>query len=394
MPGPPVPQTAVSLPCPHPTRSLCLASLLLAAMMLWAQPGQAEIRIVSAQGEHRMGDRDTREDALRLATEQAKRNALEQVATYLESVTIVDGLDITRDEIRTYTAGLILVLDQQTNTTLDGDAIVVKTDLIAQIDTEEVSHAIAALQENEDARHQLAALTQEIEQLQQELDAANQALADATTLDQAQQATQHRQEILDRVQSNAMVSQAWTDWALVSPVLSPYPWIGLAPTLALLNVAHGLYPASPHVALARHVITSKHPPAPDIAQPAMPSHQVVPRPGSPGFPRTLNELIHTAPAAPPQAGQQPSGHTESPTQPLMRQRRSWGQPGGYRQLTSPPGSQPPVARRLPPTINHIRPPLQHQVPRVPYQVAPRASGGGNRGGGGEHSGNGRGRRGR
>ncbi|MGA6827213.1 hypothetical protein ACO9S2_06305 [Nitrospira sp. NS4] len=199
MPGPPVPQTAVALLGPHPTRSPCLASLLLAAMMLWAQAGHAEIRIVSAQGEHRMGDRDTREDALRLATEQAKRNALEQVATYLESVTVVDGLDITRDEIRTYTAGLILVLDQQTNTTLDGDAIVVKTDLIAQIDTEEVSHAIAALRENEDARHQLVALTQENEQLQQELDAANQALADATTLDQAQRATQHRQEILDRV---------------------------------------------------------------------------------------------------------------------------------------------------------------------------------------------------
>ncbi|HSN05371.1 MAG TPA: hypothetical protein VLS44_10330 [Nitrospira sp.] len=362
--------------------------------MLWAQAGQAEIRIVSAQGEHRMGDRDTREDATRLATEQAKRNALERVATYLESITVVDGLDITRDEMRTYTAGLILVLDQQTNTTLDGDAIVVKTDLIAQIDTEEVSHAIAALRENEDARHQLLALTQENEQLQQELDAANQALADATTLDQAQRATQHRQEILDRVQSNAMVSQAWTDWVLVPPVLSPYPWIGLAPTHALLNVALGLYPASPHVALARHVITSKHPPASDTVQPAMPRHQVVPLPGSPGVPRTLNELIHTAPVAPPQAGQQPSGHTESPTQSLMRQRRSWGQPGDYRQLTSPSGSQPPVARRLPPTIHQIRPPLQHQVPRVPYQVAPRASGGGNRGGGGEHSGYGRGRRGR
>jgi len=158
-----------------------------------------------------MGNRDTREDAIRLATEEAKRNALEQVATYLESVTVVDGLDITKDEIRTYTAGLVLVLDQQTNTTLDGDAIVVKTDLIAQVDTEEVSHAIAALRENEDARHQLVALKQENEQLQQDLESANQALANATTLDQAQQATQQRQEILNRVQSNAMVSQAWTD---------------------------------------------------------------------------------------------------------------------------------------------------------------------------------------
>jgi hypothetical protein len=85
-----------------------------------------------------MGDRDTREDAMRLATEAAKRNALEQVAMYLESVTVVEGTDITKDEIRTYTAGLILVLDQQANLWLDGDRVVVTVDLMSQIDTDEV----------------------------------------------------------------------------------------------------------------------------------------------------------------------------------------------------------------------------------------------------------------
>ncbi|HEY6085483.1 MAG TPA: hypothetical protein VIU63_08800, partial [Nitrospira sp.] len=96
-----------------------------------------------------MGDRDTREDAVRLATEAAKRDALEQVATYLESVTVVEGVTVTKDEIKTYTAGLVLVLDQQTNLTLDGDIVVVKVELVAQVDTEEVAQAITALRENE-----------------------------------------------------------------------------------------------------------------------------------------------------------------------------------------------------------------------------------------------------
>ena len=318
MPGPIIPQTALSPPSRHRTGTLFLGFFWLATLLCSAQTGQAEIRIVTAQGEYRMGNRDTRDDAIRLATEQAKRNALEQVATYLESITIVDGLDITKDEIRTYTAGLVLVLDQQTMTTLDDNVVVVKTDLVAQIDTEEVSQAIAALRDNEDARHQLVALKQENEQLQQELDAANHALAFASTPDQAQQATQQRQEILNRVQSNAMVSQAWTDWVLVSPVVSPYPWIGLAQTHALLNVARGLYPTSPHVAIAQQVFTSKQPPVPPqppappvpgTAQPAMPSHQIVPPPGSSGVPRTLNEIIQTVPHVPPQAGQQSSGHS-------------------------------------------------------------------------------------
>jgi hypothetical protein len=385
--------------------------LLPATLVQMASPAEAEVRMVTAQGEYRMGDRDTREDAIRMATESAKRNALEQVATYLESITVVDGMDVTKDEIRTYTAGLVLVLDQQTNTTIDGDTIVVTVDLVAQVDTEEVGHAIAALRENEDARIQLAALKQENEQLQQELESANQALANASTSDQAQQAFQQRQEILNRVQSNAMVSQAWTDWVIVSPVVYPYPWIGLAQTHALLNVARGLYPTSPHVVIAQQVITTRQPPAPPqppspptpgSTPPHMPTHQIVPGPGSSGTPRTLNEITHTTPTGPPRISNQPGSHnltdvhqlnpflppsaSQPPTQASTRMQQFLQQNGRFNQTPGTgSGNQPSAARRLPPTINQIHPPTPHQVPRVPYQVAPRSYGGG---GGGHHGGGG------
>src|ERR1700704_838391 len=300
--------TAIQLTFPHiPSRSLRLIALFV-MLSVWPALTLAEVRVVTAQGEHRMGDRDTREDAIRLATEAAKRNALEQVAVYLESITIVDGLDVTKDEIRTYTAGLVLALEQETNTTLDGNTIVVTTDLVAQIDTEEVRQAIAALRENEDARHQLVALQQENDQLQQDLDAANQALAQASTAEQTQQAAQQRQDILNRVQSNAMVSQAWTDWVLVSPAVYPSQWAGSAQILALLNVAHGLYPTSPHVQVAQQVITARQPPsppqppappAPGTRPPTMPSYQLTPAPGSQTAPRTLNEITYRTPPGPP-----------------------------------------------------------------------------------------------
>ena len=56
-----------------------------------AAPVEAEVtnpppvaaRVVTASGEYRMGDHDTRADAVRLAIEAAKREALEKVATYL-----------------------------------------------------------------------------------------------------------------------------------------------------------------------------------------------------------------------------------------------------------------------------------------------------------------------
>jgi len=269
-----------------------IALFFALAAFLTAVPVLADIRVVNAQGEHRMGNRDTREDAIRLATEAAKRNALEQVATYLESVTVVSDMDVTKDEIRTYTAGLVIVLTQQITTTLDGDVVVVKADLLTQMDTDEVARAIAALRENEDARSQLAALKQENEQLQEELNAVNQTLGHATTSDQVQQAAQKRKEILNRVQSNAMVSQAWTNWVLVSPVGIPQ---------GLLNSAGGLSPANPHIAIAQQIIANRQPlgprqpPAPGSTKSQMPRHELVPPPGVSGAPRPPNEIIHSSP---------------------------------------------------------------------------------------------------
>ena len=354
------PPHTITQPTSTPTSSSNLHHFALFVILsLWPAVALAEVRVVTAQGEHRMGDRDTKEDAIRLATEAAKRNALEQVAVYLESVTIVDGLDVTKDEIRTYTAGIVLVLEQATDTTLDGDTIVVRTNLVAQIDTDEVQQSIAALRENEDARHQLVALKQENDQLQQDLSAANQALGQASTTEQTQQAAQRRQDILNRVQSNAMVSQAWTNWVLVSTAgYTSSSLVGLAQLQALLTAAHGLYPTSPHVYVAQHTITTKQPPlppqppappAPGARQPAMPRHLIIPAPGSPTVSRTLNDFTYKTPTAPPQAA----------------------------------AGQLPMGRRLPPSMNQIHPPPLQQIPGVPNKSAPRVfEGSGQSGGGG------------
>ena len=408
-----------------------LVAVLVMTLLIPVLPSSvlAEVRVVNAQGEYRMGDRDTREDAIRLATEAAKRNALEQVATYLESVTTVDGMEVTKDEIRTYTAGVVLVLDQQVHTSLDGDTIVIKVDLVSQVDTEEVAQAIVALRENQDARHQLVALRQEMDQLQTELDAANQALQQATTVEQVQQASQQRQDLLNRAQSNAMVAQAWTDWVIVAPVVYPSPWVGVAQARATLNVARGLYPNSPYVQTAQTQMVTKQPPLP-LQAPAPVVQNQAQQPASQPGPLTLNEISHTTAMTPPHIGNQPitSQPTSVPTQPALRSSTNVQAQNGtlsMPQQSVPPNSrstralqqflqapptasgpaqtvQPPIARRSPPTFNQIHPPMSHQFFRAPYQIGPRSfggrggmgggrRGGGGRGGGGGHGGGGHGR---
>jgi hypothetical protein len=360
---------------------LCAAVLLL-SWFLSDDQAWAEIRIVTASGEYRMGDRDTREDAIKLATEAAKRNALEQVATYLESVTVVRDLDVTQDEIRTYTAGVVLVLDQQVRTGLDGEAVVIRVDLTAQVDSEEVVQALAALRKNEDARQELVALKAEVDQLHQELDAATQALTEATSPEQVREISQQRQELLNKVQSNALVSQAWTDWVIVSPFLALYPWAYAAQIQALVAQAEQLNPSNPHVRVVQQMIVARvpqvppqppAPPAPSPMTPAMPTYQLVPQqPGPISSPPTLNQLSQP-PTQHPMTGPPPGDQrtvTSQPVPPLASRRLSTITQLNPFLLTPPgsnPGPVPPTLRQTQPAPSALQTPSRN-LPRMLRQT--------------------------
>jgi len=341
------------------------------------QAPAANVRVVTASGEYRMGDHDTRTDAVRLAVEAAKREALEQVATYLESVTEVQNMDVTRDDIRTYTAGIVMVLDQKITTTLEGETVVIRADLTAQVDPNEVAQAITALRENESAKTELAALRTETDQLHQQLDAANLALATAVSPEQVQALSQERQDLLNQLQTNALVSQAWTDWVYVRPVIYPYPWIGVQQVNGLLLQAQHLYPRNRHLPILQQVVTTQA-----GALPATP----------PGVPSRVQP--HPSLLVPPPA----TLHvTPPPPQTLL--------PGSANAATNANALRAPAAvpqqrfsSPLPPTLQQVHPPHVAQpnppVLRAPYSV-PRNSpsmspryfgGGGGRSGGGGHSG--------
>src|SRR5437016_13807568 len=118
-----------NLPVQAATMLLCLLSVSNA---------DAEIRTITATGEYRMGDNDSRSDAKRLALLDAKRLALEQAGTYIESITEVENFDLSKEEIRAYTAGIVEVVEQPTRTTMEGATTVVRVDVTVKIDTDVV----------------------------------------------------------------------------------------------------------------------------------------------------------------------------------------------------------------------------------------------------------------
>ena len=196
---------------------------------------------------------------MRSAVEAAKRDALEQVATYLENVTEVRNMDITRDPIWTDTAGIVKVLDQTITTMLDGDIVVIRADLMAQVDPNEVAHAISGASRERERQERAPSApgrngpnTGATARC-----AANQALADAASPEEVQAAGQRRQDTLNELQANALVSQAWTSVVYATPGFYSYPWVGVAGINGLLLQAQqGLYPRHRHLPLAQQMVTA------------------------------------------------------------------------------------------------------------------------------------------
>jgi len=247
---------------------LLFAVIITAVLLGLPQLSSAELQTVIGEGEYRMGDRDTREDAVRLATEEAKRHALEQVATYIESVSVSNAVELTKDEIRTYTAGVVHVIDQDVSIRIEENAVIVRVDVTALVDPDEVTQAIVAFRQNEDAREQIRLLKTEVDDLHRELADVSEKLAAANSPEQLQSATQQRQELLSRVESNDALGQAWTNWALV-PWGYPAPWIGMNVVQGLWAQAWGLYPANPHLVVLQRALPVQIPQPAWIAPPGV-----------------------------------------------------------------------------------------------------------------------------
>jgi len=214
---------------------------------------QPAIRVVTVSSDYRMGAHDTPTTAVRMAIQSAKRQALEQVATYLESVTEIRNLDVTRDELRAYSAGSITVLDQQTSTRTDNGATVIHVDLTAQVDRNEAVQAIMALRENDSAKQELIALRAESDQLRQQLDAANQALATAQSQEQIQALLTERRRVLDQMQADLTAAEARTAGISGGQGFYGYPWIG--------GLLFQPQPPHPHTGLGGHHRPYSTPPA-------------------------------------------------------------------------------------------------------------------------------------
>jgi len=183
-------------------------ALTITLLVLLVSPGWAEVRTITATGEYRMGDNDTRADAKRLALQDAKRLALEKAGTYIESITEVKNFSLSRDELRAYAAGIVEVLESATKSAMEGETTIVRVDVTCKIDTAVVARQIDSLRKNEAIKVDLLLAQEEADRLRQELEAKTRELASVKSKTEAETVARARRSALTDQDANSLLTQA------------------------------------------------------------------------------------------------------------------------------------------------------------------------------------------
>lgn len=116
--------------------SVVVGSLLMMSSL------HAQVMTYTGSDEYIMSEFETIDIAKQRAEQKAIRNAQEQAGVYVESNTQVVNMMVTKDEIRTMTAGILKVSDvhYQLTPLQDGKSLIVKATVKADIDTDDFAN--------------------------------------------------------------------------------------------------------------------------------------------------------------------------------------------------------------------------------------------------------------
>jgi tetratricopeptide (TPR) repeat protein len=162
----------------------------------------AETREIIAEGTYTMGDGETPLIAEERALLVAKRTALEQAGTYVQSYSETRNYQLTTDEVQVIASGIMEVTILDKHRTIDGSSIAFWVKIKALVTTDKIEDMAAKIKDTS-MTEDYKKLQEEYNQSQQQITALKQQLQQAT-------ADSDKQEIRNQIANSETKFQADT----------------------------------------------------------------------------------------------------------------------------------------------------------------------------------------
>lgn len=182
-----------------PQRLLVLAAMLAVVL---CNPAWAGTRTIETEYTYMMGETDTRAQARRLCFQEAKRQAVEQAGTVVQSSTEVSNLALTHDEISTFASAFVEAELIGEKFFAEGDAFGVRCLVRARVDTDSLSRKLADYSADPARKGRLEALARRVGELEARAGIApdaNAAQAEPRPLPEPEELAREKARLRDEV---------------------------------------------------------------------------------------------------------------------------------------------------------------------------------------------------
>ena len=158
-----------------------LSVIILLAALILPTGAFAEVQTITATHTYILGDNDSRNDARQLCFLQAKQKVLEQAESFIQSHSVVNSFELTKDQMTSYSAAVLSVEIVKEDVDLSDGQNTLTLTVQADVDVEQVNALLAAIVADKNLADRVAQQQQQIRGLEEQVQSLNSHLSIATS---------------------------------------------------------------------------------------------------------------------------------------------------------------------------------------------------------------------
>lgn len=162
-----------------PVRALPVIALL--AVLVLPAGVYAEVRTITATHTYAMGDNDSRNDARQLCFLEAKRKVLEKAGSFIQSHSVVNNFELTKDQVTSYSAAVLSVEIVKEDVGFNNGQNTLTLTVKADVDVDQVNKLLAAIVADKSLADRVGQQQQQIRELEGQVQTLNSRLSVAAT---------------------------------------------------------------------------------------------------------------------------------------------------------------------------------------------------------------------
>ncbi|TKS60238.1 MAG: hypothetical protein EWM73_03155 [Nitrospira sp.] len=158
-----------------------LSVITLLAALILPTGAFAEVQTITATHTYILGDNDSRNDARQLCFLQAKREVLEKAESFIQSQSVVNNFELTKDQIASYSAAVLGVEIVKEDVGLSNGQTTLTLTVKADVDIDQVNTLLAAIVADKNLADRVVQQQQQIRELEEQVQTLNSRLSIATS---------------------------------------------------------------------------------------------------------------------------------------------------------------------------------------------------------------------